>query len=118
MTVNRLLPLSQVSHKLPICIAKTKTHSGRTGSTGKCCINIAFYPSHFRWLGMVMVVPPLLFLLFEMIRGSAKNEKTRNGFLIIWHTTLWSIWKARNNAIFGNGSFIPQLIVDDIKVLS
>ncbi|GAU51627.1 hypothetical protein TSUD_140380 [Trifolium subterraneum] len=72
----------------------------------------------FRWLGLVLVVPPSLFLLFEMMWGYARNEKTRKGYLMIWHTTLWSIWKVRNNAIFGKGSFIPHLIVDDIKVLS
>ncbi|GAU38142.1 hypothetical protein TSUD_145190 [Trifolium subterraneum] len=37
---------------------------------------------------------------------------------MIWHTTLWCIWKARNSAIFTNSSFIPDVIVDDIKVLS
>ncbi|GAU25512.1 hypothetical protein TSUD_279970 [Trifolium subterraneum] len=72
----------------------------------------------FRWLGVVLVVPPSLFLLFEMMRGSARCEKIRKGFVIIWHATLWSLWKARNNAIFGNGSINPQGIFEDIKVLS
>ncbi|GAU40296.1 hypothetical protein TSUD_362760 [Trifolium subterraneum] len=42
----------------------------------------------------------------------------RKGFLMIWHATLWSLWKARNGAIFANGSFIPKVIVNEIKVMS
>jgi hypothetical protein len=25
---------------------------------------------------------------------------------LIWHTTLWSIWKARNRTIFATGSWV------------
>ncbi|GAU13955.1 hypothetical protein TSUD_262820 [Trifolium subterraneum] len=42
----------------------------------------------------------------------------RKGFLMIWHATLWSLWKARNNSIFGNGFLSPKDIVEDIKVSS
>ncbi|GAU17401.1 hypothetical protein TSUD_232770 [Trifolium subterraneum] len=52
------------------------------------------------------------------MRASARNVKARKGFLMIWHATLWSLWKARNGAIFANGSFIPKVIVDEIKVMS
>ncbi|GAU22481.1 hypothetical protein TSUD_296000 [Trifolium subterraneum] len=72
----------------------------------------------FRWLGMVFVVPPSLSCLFEMMRGSSRNVKMRKGFVMIWHATLWSIWKARNKSIFRNDTFVPNIIVEDIKVLS
>ncbi|MCI29270.1 myb-like transcription factor, partial [Trifolium medium] len=68
-------------------------------------------------LGVVIVIPPSLFLLFEVLRGSARNVKLRQGFLMIWHATLWCIWKARNSSIFANGSFIPKVIVDEIKIM-
>jgi hypothetical protein len=72
----------------------------------------------FRWLGIVVVIRPSLEVLFEVVRGAAKNKKTRNGFLLIWHATIWTIWKARNNVIFANGIFNPKELVDEIKVLS
>ncbi|MCH82018.1 ribonuclease H protein [Trifolium medium] len=72
----------------------------------------------FRWLGVVIVIPHSLFSLFEVLRGSARNAKVRQGFLLIWHATLWSIWKARNSSIFANGSFSPKEIVDEIKEVS
>jgi hypothetical protein len=45
----------------------------------------------FRWLGVVIVIPPSLTSLFEVLRGSARNEKIHNGILMIWHETFWSL---------------------------
>ncbi|MCI30693.1 cysteine-rich receptor-like protein kinase, partial [Trifolium medium] len=53
-----------------------------------------------------------------MVRASARNVKVRKGFLLIWHATLWSLWKARNGSIFANGFFAPNDIVEEIKVTS
>jgi hypothetical protein len=53
-----------------------------------------------------------------MVKEAARNAKIRKGFLMVWHATLWSIWKARNNVIFATGNFNPRSIVEDIKVLS
>ncbi|GAU43110.1 hypothetical protein TSUD_373050 [Trifolium subterraneum] len=72
----------------------------------------------FRWIGVIIVTPPSMMILFEVLRGSARNKKTRLGFLMIWHATIWCIWRARNNSIFANGSFSPKVIVEEIKVLS
>jgi hypothetical protein len=38
--------------------------------------------------------------------------------MLVWHTTLWSIWNARNNKNFKNLVKEPMEIVEDIKVLS
>jgi hypothetical protein len=72
----------------------------------------------FKWLGFSLVIPPSLSSLFELFEGSARNAKIRSGFLLIWHATIWTIWKARNKAIFATGVFSPTAIVEDIKVLS
>jgi hypothetical protein len=72
----------------------------------------------FRWLGVVIVILASLSSLFEVLRGSARNEKIHNDFLMIWHATLWSLWKARNSSIFAGDSFIPKVIIDEIKVSS
>jgi hypothetical protein len=72
----------------------------------------------FSWLGVEIIIPPSLASLYEILRGAAKNSKIRNGFVLIWHATLWSIWKARNGAIFSAGVFLPQAVVEDVKVLS
>ncbi|PNX71927.1 ribonuclease H [Trifolium pratense] len=67
---------------------------------------------------IIIVIPPSLFSLFEVLRASTRNVKIRKGFLLIWHATIWSLWKARNGSIFANGSFAPHDIVEEIKVTS
>jgi hypothetical protein len=72
----------------------------------------------FKWLGVEVVIPPSVESLFEVFRGLGRNSKIRKGYMLIWHVTLWVIWKARNNAIFSSGYFLPNVIVEEIKVLS
>jgi hypothetical protein len=83
-----------------------------------CPSAILIWYEVFRWLCVVVVIPPNLFVLFESFRSTAKNARARNDYLMIWHATLWSIWKVRNNTIFLDGSFNPRAIVEDIKILS
>jgi hypothetical protein len=72
----------------------------------------------FKWLGVEIVIPPSLIILYEIVKESSRNTKIRRGMVLIWHTTLWCIWKARNSSIFANGSFNPVEIVENIKVVS
>jgi hypothetical protein len=83
-----------------------------------CPCAMMIWSSIFNWLGIQIVIPHSISSLFEVFRGIATNAKIRKGFLMIWHATLWSIWKARNKAIFSTGSFLPNDIVEEIKVLS
>jgi hypothetical protein len=72
----------------------------------------------FRWLGVVIVMPPSIFHLFDCLSVAAKNTKVRRGFRLVWHMVIWSIWNARNNFIFNNVKKEPMEIVEDIKVVS
>jgi hypothetical protein len=72
----------------------------------------------FKWIGLVIVMPPNIMILFDCVRESAKSKKLRRGFCFIWHTVVWSLWGARNNEIFNNIKVDPWTIVEDIKVLS
>jgi hypothetical protein len=83
-----------------------------------CPCAMKIWSSIFNWLGVEIVIPHTISSLFEILRGVARNVKVRKGYLMIWHATLWSIWKARNSAIFSAGNFLPNAIVEDIKVLS
>ncbi|MCH82140.1 resistance-like protein, partial [Trifolium medium] len=69
----------------------------------------------FQWLGVVLVVPHHLFVLFDCLSGYARSKK---GFRLIWQTTLWMIWKTRNEEIFANGVKFIKAVVDEIKVMS
>jgi hypothetical protein len=53
-----------------------------------------------RWLGIYIVMPNNLFTMFEYFVGVAWNKRMAKGFAIIWHTTIWSIWRSRNEVAF------------------
>jgi hypothetical protein len=57
-----------------------------------CSSVISIWYDVFRWYGGGgVVIPPNLFVLFEVFKISANNTKIRQGFLMIWHANLWSI---------------------------
>jgi hypothetical protein len=71
----------------------------------------------FRWLGVSIVMPATVACFFEYFSGFAKFKKARKGFRLVWHTTLWLIWKSRNDVIFNNVVKNVPDCVDEIKVL-
>ncbi|KAK2387010.1 cytochrome P450 71D11 [Trifolium repens] len=71
-----------------------------------------------RWLGFSTVMPCNLFVLFEYFVGFAPNKKVAKGFALIWLTTVWSIWRSRNEVVFSNGVRDVVKVVDDVKHLS
>jgi hypothetical protein len=83
-----------------------------------CPKSMVVWYALFRWLGVVVVMPPSVAMLFEILRGVARNKSLRHGFMLIWHAAIWSIWKARNNAIFANKVVDPLDLVEEIKVVS
>jgi hypothetical protein len=72
----------------------------------------------FKWIGVSVIIPPSISSLFEILKGLARGVKLRKGYLLIWHATLWSIWKARNCALFANDLFNPWVVIENIEVLS
>jgi hypothetical protein len=61
----------------------------------------------FYWLGVVFVMSPSLMSLFECFSNAAKTKKSRKGFRLVWHTVVWCLWRARNDAIFNGISKDP-----------
>jgi hypothetical protein len=57
----------------------------------------------FRWLGVIIVLPSDVFVLFDCLTGAAANKKIGKGIALIWHTTVWG---------FGNqGVKYPSMMV-------
>jgi hypothetical protein len=71
-----------------------------------------------KWLGVLIIMPPDIMTLLDCFCGVARNKKAKKGFLLVWHTVIWSIWRARNDVIFNGISKEPLELVEEIKVLS
>jgi hypothetical protein len=71
-----------------------------------------------RWLGIYIVMPNNLFTMFEYFVGAATSKKMAKGFAIIWHSTIWSIWRSRNEVAFSNGVKDLVKVTEDSKILS
>jgi hypothetical protein len=72
----------------------------------------------FKWLIVVIVMAPNLFYLFDCLIGATRSKKERKGFVLVWHSTLWCIWRAQNFNIFRNLVKSPLEVVEEVKVLS
>jgi hypothetical protein len=70
-----------------------------------------------RWLGFNFFIPLNLFTLWENWDGVSAGKKMHNGFRMIWHAVVWSIWCARNDRILNKIGEVDEL-VEEIKVLS
>ncbi|GAU10013.1 hypothetical protein TSUD_415800, partial [Trifolium subterraneum] len=83
-----------------------------------CSFSVQIWQAVFRWLGLVVVIPPNMFVLFDCLIGAASNKKIRKGYALIWHATIWMLWKSRNEIIFSNGVKDSEKVFDEIKLLS
>jgi hypothetical protein len=68
------------------------------------------------WLGLNITIPPNLYILFLCFVDGAVSKRVRKGFLLIWHSTLWFLWKTRNGLIFNNVFKVPSEVVEEIMV--
>jgi hypothetical protein len=59
-----------------------------------CKVAMVLWYEIFKWLGVVIVMPHNLFILFDCVYEAAKSKKSRKGFILVWHTTIWSLWLA------------------------
>jgi hypothetical protein len=79
-----------------------------------CCFAQTVWREVCGWLRLDCLIPPNLFILFLGFYEGTIDKKVRKGFLLIWHTTLWFLWKTRNGVIFRNVFKSPKEVADEI----
>jgi len=70
------------------------------------------------WVDCHFPTPPNLFVHWKCWSGRSSNKNTLRGLWLIWHTTIWILWKARNDKIFKDITREVDELVEEIKVLS
>jgi len=87
--------------------------------TSKHCDKVTIvWEKVMRWVEIYFITPPNLFVHWECWKTGGRTKRIRQGLSIIWHATIWGIWRVRNNIIFNNEELDVEAMVEDIKVLS
>jgi len=83
-----------------------------------CDVAMGVWQGIMRWWERVIVILFSLFTLWECWCGGEWNKIIRKGLRLIWHATVWVLWKARNDKVFNGRNMDVEAIVEEIKVWS
>lgn len=83
-----------------------------------CEVTSRIWRGVLNWIEFNFITPPNLFLHFECWNSEATSKRLKKGAWLIWHTTIWLIWKERNERIFNNHRKDVEEIVDEIKAVT
>jgi len=73
----------------------------------------------YRWIGVSAVVPFYVLDHFNQFTFSGGIFKVRRSIIqVIWFTTVWEIWKERNNRQFNDKVSSVTQVVEKIKSLA
>ncbi|GAU51608.1 hypothetical protein TSUD_414400 [Trifolium subterraneum] len=71
-----------------------------------------------RWLGVVVILPPEVMMMYGILVGSGRNKKIKKGFSSVWLAFVWVVWRCRNDKIFNEVAGVVDDAVDMIQRLS
>jgi hypothetical protein len=81
-----------------------------------CAIFGSLWHQVWNWLGISSVQPGDLKLHFHQFTNLPGLPRATSVFFkIIWFTSVWVIWKERNNRIFQNTVTNPSILIDKVK---
>lgn len=103
---------------LNLCILCNRMEESTTHLFLHCDVASLVWSKLMSWLNYFFPIPPNLFVHLECWSGGGRNNKIKKGFWLIWHSTIWVLWKVQNDTIFKNLNYEVDAIVDDVKVLS
>jgi len=83
-----------------------------------CIFASSVWSSLMTLLDYYFLIPPNLFVHWECWSGRAGNKNRLRGLWMIWLTTIWVVWNARNDKIFKGINHEVEQIVEEVKFLS
>lgn len=69
----------------------------------------------YRWAGFDVVLPAVGKQHFAQHRGLVRGKKLKKNWMVIWFSTIWSIWLARNGIVFNDETFDSIQLLHLIK---
>ncbi|RHN63454.1 putative reverse transcriptase zinc-binding domain-containing protein [Medicago truncatula] len=83
-----------------------------------CEVSLLIWRKVLDWLEINFITPQNLHSHYACWNGEVNSRKLRKAFLMIWHASIWMIWKERNARIFKNQFQNFDEVVDNIKAVS
>jgi hypothetical protein len=83
-----------------------------------CEVTLLIWRKVLNWLDINFITPQNLLLHFACWNGEVISRNLRKAFMLIWHATIWMIWKERNSRIFKNQFKNFDEVFEDIKAVS
>ena len=83
-----------------------------------CQVTSLIWRKVLNWLGINFITPHNLFMHFACWSGEVSSRRGRKAFWLIWHASIWIIWKERNARIFKNQVKNFDEVVEEIKAVS
>jgi hypothetical protein len=83
-----------------------------------CDVTSLIWRGILNWLEINFITPQNLFVHFGCWDSEVSSKRLKKGFWLIWHATIWTIWKERNARIFNNKVKEVEELVDEIKAIS
>jgi len=108
--LRNVLP-SQVSN---LCVLCDREEESSCHLFLHCEVEKSVWLKLMMWLDCFFVIPPNLFIHWECWCRMGSKKKVVMGLRLIWHTTIWLFWKARNDKIYKNYTYV----VEEIKFMS
>ncbi|GAU44390.1 hypothetical protein TSUD_100400 [Trifolium subterraneum] len=67
----------------------------------------------FKWLSLILILPPDVFTLMNYLRGLTFRKEVRHRLLLVWNTVIWCLWRRQNQGIFGDCTDDHIVVVEE-----
>jgi hypothetical protein len=83
-----------------------------------CDLTCLLWRLVFDWLGVNFITPQNLYMHLSCWSDEVNSRWLKKALWLIWHATIWTMWKERNARIFKNQFKNVDELVDEVKTLS
>jgi hypothetical protein len=118
-TKDNLVRRNVLSHNEAVCVSGCGRIESATHLFLDCDVFGSLWSHVWLWLGISSVTPgDIQQHFFQFINMPGLPRSTHLFLKVIWVTSVWIIWKERNDRVFNNKVSIPSILIEKVKLTS